>query len=125
MPHVEESSNDLTVSLTVRLGFNPSNRAAAPETNGHDCEVPLNSVDAVSEPWAADRTSLPGANKSTQRPVLDEVNLASSRSVDPTVRMDAAEAGEKSHAFLLSLPAAPLRGATAHVHVLVRVAVAF
>ena len=50
--------------------------------------------------------SLPGANRSTQAPKLENEERWSVRVVDPTVRASATRLGEPLQASLLSLPAA-------------------
>jgi len=63
----------------VVAGWAPSQSAAAPATAGEAIEVPEIVLVAVSAVSQSDVTDTPGANRSTQRPVLAHSGLVSAR----------------------------------------------
>jgi hypothetical protein len=56
--------------------------------------------------FVADKTSTPGANRSTSDPKLENEGYASSMSLAPTINASATRCGEKKAALAPSFPAA-------------------
>ena len=87
------------------VGTSLRRSATAPVTWGAAIDVPLFVVVAVSEVRHADRTTEPGANRSTHVPKFENDDRASVDVVEPTVRAGGTRAGDLLHASYASLPA--------------------
>ena len=98
------SSSMICAGLDVGQAVNAI--AAAPAAWGLAIDVPLIVCLAVDEPSPAPTMDSPGAKRSTQEPKLENQARESDWVEAPTVNADGSRAGETSHAFCASLPAA-------------------
>mmetsp|Transcript_30935 Transcript_30935/g.78134 ORF Transcript_30935/g.78134 Transcript_30935/m.78134 type:complete len:273 (+) Transcript_30935:1099-1917(+) len=104
-PYAPASTTARCTSAGAAAGWRSRCRAAAAATRGAACEVPDSVLVAVLFALCAARTSAPGANRSTQGPVLVSSNRLSLRSVAPTVMAPRTREGLCSHASPRRLPA--------------------
>ena len=105
-PAVAIASTRSLTAVALSVGAAPSSRAQMPATCGHAIDVPQSATARVREPIHADTMFTPGANTSTHGPKLENEATWSAVVEAPTVRASGADAGERVHASVPSLPAA-------------------